>query len=612
MCGIAVLYHYHSVASGIDRQELLRMRDYMEVRGPDGAGLWVSPDERIGMAHRRLSIIDLSEAALQPMQSQDGRFVISYNGEIYNYRVLRKQLELKGYVFHSDSDTEVLLAMFAEYGEAMLDQLRGMFAISIWDSKERKLFLARDPYGIKPLYYADDGWIIRIASQVKALLVSGRVSRDPEPAGIAGFYLFGSVPEPFTCYQEVRAVPAGHYLWVTGSGAETPERYFSVCQVFAEAERYTAGPKTLCEAEEWVREALLDTVQHHFVADVPVGAFLSAGIDSCSVVALAKECGYDNLETVTLGFSEFAGKPQDEPPLAEKAAGYYQTRHTTRRMDAQEFYKDLPRILERMDQPSIDGVNTWFVSKAAAEMGWKVALSGVGGDELFGGYPSFSDIPTWVQAMRFPSRIPGLGGLFSRLAPCLPRLPPKARGLVKYGGSYSGAYLLKRGLFLPEELPHIMGREAAIEGLQRLHWRAWIHSHLDPLPASSFAKVSSLESSIYMRNQLLRDADWAGMAHSLEIRTPLVDAHLLKRLAPVLVSRYKGKGKSMLAAAPSNPLPDAIRHRPKTGFSIPVDQWLHQARDLDAWRSKPLLTRKQCPWVRRWSVTIAAHFGVEP
>ena len=236
MCGIAGIVSYHYAALDVDRGELRRVRDHMAVRGPDGCGEWFSADNRVGLGHRRLAIIDLNERAAQPMTSADQRLVITFNGEIYNHRALREALEAKGYIFRTESDTEVLLHLYADKGEAMVEDLRGMFAFGLWDSRKGALLLARDPYGIKPLYYADDGWTFRFASQVKALQSGGQISRDPDPAGHVGFYLFGSVPEPHTIWQDIRAVPAGSTLWVEGTGISEPKRYFSLAQSYCEAQ----------------------------------------------------------------------------------------------------------------------------------------------------------------------------------------------------------------------------------------------------------------------------------------------------------------------------------------------------------------------------------------
>lgn len=601
MCGIAAIYAYNYPALDVDRRELRAIRDHMAARGPDGKGEWYSQDQRVGLGHRRLAIIDPDERANQPMLSDDERYAIVFNGEIYNFRQLRNGLQARGHCFRTESDTEVLLALYSEKGEQMLPELRGMFAFAIWDTKRNSLFLARDAYGIKPLYYADDGWTLRAASQVKALLAGGKIAREPEPAGIVGFHLFGSVPEPFTLYQQIRQLPAGHYLWADERGADEPQPWFSIAQTYLDAAQadVPAGtsPAKNADRQHTVTEALLDSVRHHLVADVPVGAFLSAGIDSGSLVGLMRDAGATTIQTITLAFDEFEGSANDEAPLAEQVAKQYGTKHTTRRVGRQEFENDLPAILDAMDQPSIDGINTWFVSKAAAEQGLKVAVSGLGGDELFGGYPSFRDIPRWVRWLRTPAALPGLGVTFRTIvAPLLRPLgvSPKAASMLEYGGDWAGAYLLRRGLFMPWELPALLGVELAQEGMRRLDPLARIRSAIKPFPHSTFARVACMESALYMRNQLLRDADWAGMAHSLEIRVPLVDASLLFEVGPMAL---KGPtwGKQCLADAPTIKLKDAIRQRPKTGFTTPVSHWLAASNPTRQGKSRHENLR---PWCR--------------
>jgi asparagine synthase (glutamine-hydrolysing) len=579
----------------------------MASRGPDGIGEWFSPDGRTGLGHRRLSIIDLSEAASQPMANEDGSIQLVFNGEIYNYRALRKKLLEKGHTFRSHSDSEVLVHLYEEHGEAMVEELRGMFAFALWDENKKAMLLARDPYGIKPLYYADDGWTVRVASQVKALVAGGGVSRLPEPAGIAGFYLFGSVPEPFTTYQEVRAAPAGSLVWIDRRGAHAPKIYFSVAKVFRDASEAAASSNTL-DLKRTAHDAVLDSVRHHLVSDVPVSAFLSAGIDSGTVVALACEAGAENLRTVTLSFAEYEDTHDDEAPLARQVAEAYGTNHRTRLLGEAEFQAELPRILSVMDQPSIDGINTYFISKAAAEVGVKVALSGLGGDELFRGYPSFRDLPRWVRSLYAAGRIPGAGrlarGLISSLAPR--GASPKLAGIVEYGATYPGAYLIRRGLFMPWELNQLLGEEMAREGLRRLDPLRLVGAAIKPDPGSPYARVASLEASLYMRNQLLRDTDWASMAHSIEVRVPLVDAFLLKAMAPALIAHPEMNSKSLLAQVPSNPLPPAVTGRPKTGFTVPINHWLDRNSSLDIWRSVPALARPGTHWARRWAYTSVA------
>src|SRR6185437_8420629 len=420
MCGINGIFAYHSAASLPKEAELLSTRDAMLGRGPDGAGVWWDTERRCGFGHRRLSILDLSDRAAQPMTSDDRRLVIVFNGEIYNYPQLRVELETSGVHFKTSSDTEVLLHLYARSGAGMVHRLRGMFAFAIWDETRRGMFLARDPYGIKPLYTANDGWTFRFASQVKALLAGGAVSRDPEPAGIAGFHLFGSVPEPFTLYRDIRALPAGHTQIVDAAGPREPQQFANLAAILAEGAAHPAPPAELARR---LREATLDSVRAHLLADVEVGLFLSAGIDSGALLGLMRDAGQRDIRAITLAFDEFRGTEDDEAPLAAQVAKRYGAEHIVRRVDRREFEADLPAILDAMDQPSIDGINTWFVAKAAKEAGLKVALSGLGGDELLAGYSTFTDLPRWRRAFGPLAAVPGLGrgarNLIRALAPRL-------------------------------------------------------------------------------------------------------------------------------------------------------------------------------------------------
>jgi asparagine synthase (glutamine-hydrolysing) len=578
MCGLNGLFAYNPAAGPLDAAELAASRDAMQTRGPDGSGEWWSGDRRCALGHRRLSIIDLSDHASQPMISDDGRFVVVYNGEIYNYRALRAELEIAGNHFHSNSDTEVLLHLYAREGADMLHRLRGMFAFAIWDDTKRGLFLARDLYGIKPLYTANDGWTFRFASQVKGLLAGRRVSRDPEPAGIVGFHLFGCVPEPFTLFRDIRALPAGHIQWIDEAGPREPKPFVKLAEIVAEAAQI---PAPAVELPERIRAGLLDSVRAHMLADVEVGIFLSAGIDSGSLLGAMRDVGQQPVRAITLAFEEFRGTAEDEAPMAAHIAERYQANQVVRRVSEQEFQRDLPNILEAMDQPSIDGVNTWYVAKAAKEAGLKVALSGLGGDELLGGYPSFVTLPCWRRRFGVLASIPGLGHLarliMRSVVPDFARAHPKALGLLEHANKWPGLYLLQRGLFLPQELSELMDRDMVQEGMRRLKPFAHLATSIVPDPGSDFARVSVLESSNYMRHQLLRDADWAGMAHGVEIRVPLVDVPLLKSVAPFFVSLTPGTGKIALAHTPSRPLPDAVVARAKTGFAVPTGAWMSRA-----------------------------------
>jgi asparagine synthase (glutamine-hydrolysing) len=567
MCGLAALFAYGASAPPIDRNQLHAIHDRQALRGPDSEGVWISDSNRVAMAHRRLSIIDLSEAGAQPMVSKDGAYRIVFNGEIYNYRALRQQLIDDGVELTSNSDTEVLLQLYIRRGPAMVDALRGMFAFAIWDEKRQGMFMARDAYGIKPLYFADDGKTLRVASQVKALVAGGSIDTSPAPAGHVGFFLLGYVPEPYTLYKGIEAVPAGGSLWVDTSGRSVPHKWFDLTKELCEVE-----PATY-DAEE-LRAALVDSLQHHLIADVPVGVFLSAGRDSASLVALASEARGTNLRTVTLGFQQFRGSENDEAPLAEALAKHYETDHETRWIETSDFRNNTDHLMAAMDQPSIDGANTYFVSKATREAGLKVALSGVGGDELFAGYQNFTQVPSLARALGLFRFLPGVGKAFRIIsAPLIRKLTsPKYAGLFEYGSRLGDAYLLRRGLYMPWELPEVLDPDLVREGLETL---AITRQMFETIGDIGHARVSmtALESAWYMRNQLLRDADWASMAHSLEIRTPLVDITLLRALAP-MIAGSRPPTKNDMATSLAKPLPPEILHRPKTGFSIPVRDWV--------------------------------------
>jgi len=578
MCGIAGVFAMRDRAPAVDADQLDRVRDHMRARGPDGAGRWISPDRRVGLAHRRLAIIDLSERGAQPMHSN--ALSITFNGEIYNYQALRAELEALGDRFESDSDTEVILKLYARYGTDLFARLRGMYAFGLWDANSRKLLLARDPFGIKPLYYAEENGQFWFASQARALADSGVVNADPDTRAWTQFLLWGSVPEPRTCFAAIRAIPAGCWITVDANhGISVPHPHFRLAHAYS-----SRGSRA---SNEEVRTAVLDSVRHHLIADVPVGVFLSAGIDSAAVLGVARDVGATPA-SVTLGFAEFAGSARDETTIAAEVAQRYGCQHHVRRVDEAEFKRDLPSIMACMDQPSIDGVNTWFVAKAARELGWKVALSGLGGDELFGGYPAFRDVPLWVRWLKWAQHAPRLGEFAGRLIGRIAR-HPKAQGLLRYGGTWSGAYYLRRGLFMPWEVdterPSWLPREpeAIIESLRALEIM------LEPDPGSDHARVSVLETSAYMRNQLLRDSDWSSMAHSIELRVPLVDHVLCNSLGPKMPAAAPGQVKSALAFAPSTALPQSLINRPKSGFETPVGQWIRQPGD------------NQEPWARAWA-----------
>ncbi len=534
------------------------------------------------MAHQRLAVIDTGADGAQPMTDGTGRWTINFNGEIYNYRALRAELESVGRVFRTNSDTEVLVNAIAQWGKAGLSKLRGMYAFALWDSLTKELWLVRDPHGVKPLYYAASSGTLWFSSQAKALAECAPIELSRDPAGLVGFYLWGHVPEPFTWWTGAQLLPAGHFLRVRRGGpVSTPVAHNSVVDCYL-----AADPSPLRPGE--LQSLLLDSVRSHLVSDVPVGIFLSAGIDSAVLAAVATELGAP-VQTITLAFEEFRGTESDEAPRAEELAGRLGTSHSTVWFTRDDFEALLDDFFDSMDQPSIDGLNTFMVSKAVAARGLKVALSGLGGDELFGGYPSFKQIPRLLRWGKYVPRFESIAAGVYSFSRAFPHLSPKAAGLFRGQLDPAYAYFLRRSLHLEEELDSILDRRTIVDGLQKLstiHSLKTTISSLKAEGASLHSQISALETCWYMRNQLLRDTDWSSMAHGVEVRVPFVDTALLNRLGPAIASSSPPTKRDL--AACSALVPPGLADRPKTGFATPARNWIHtgserRARGLRGW-----------------------------
>jgi asparagine synthase (glutamine-hydrolysing) len=576
MCGIAGIYSFAENFSPIKLGSLHGMMDQMIARGPDASGGWLSKDMRVGLGHRRLSIIDLTESGNQPMGSYDGRYQIVFNGEIYNYLELRHDLLARGIQFHGHSDTEVVLQLYILHREHACKKLRGMFSFAVWDNQLQELFLARDTFGIKPLYFSESFGVFYFASQVKALLVGQPGLREIDPAGFVGFHIWGHIPDPFTLYKGIKSLDPGSWMKIERGGKMLTGIFESLYSIYINAPQIQSKYIDL-------NDALEDSVSHHMISDVPVGVFLSAGIDSAVLVALASQYG-PNLRTITLAFKEYIGTSQDESKLARDISNQYGTQHETFWFDKSMFQTLSRQFFYDMDQPSTDGLNTWLVAYAAKSAGIKVALSGLGGDEFFGGYPSFSQIPLMRSVAKKLSFAPSVGRLFRKLSsPFFQQMSSiKYAGIFEFGSSLQGAYMLRRGLYMPWELKNglnIMPSETnnfIQEGLDRLleldKAKDLKLKEIEQEGGASLA-ISYLEADQYMRSRLLRDSDWAGMAHSVEIRVPYVDKNLVQYLAAAALNGVTYK-KRDLALSPKRGLPQSIIDRPKTGFSVPIRDWL--------------------------------------
>lgn len=603
MCGIAAIHKLKDILTESDYAGFEKISQHMRNRGPDDQGKWVSEDRRTAFYHRRLSILDVSERGRQPMTSKNGKYTVCYNGEIYNFKEIKADLLNKGYSFESNTDTEVLLNLYDYKQEEMLNELRGMFAFCLWDDVNKTLLLARDPYGIKPLYYAENNERICVASQVKSLLQFPEISATKNEIAKVGFLMNGSIPEPYTYYKEIMQVPSGTYLKFDSAGFRKSVVYADIYQTLLGADE-DLSEFSGNRAQQYTSEKLLETVRYHFTSDVPVGIFLSSGIDSSCLVALARECGINDISTITLGFEEFKGSDDDETVSAKEFSKIYATKHHEYFLSKKEFFDELPNAIQSMDQPSIDGLNTYFVSRIAKNCGLKVALSGIGADELFGGYPSFKRVAQLMMINAYCNKIPysveswkwAVQSISTRVRP----LKYKWLDMLSAGENPVEAYCYLRGVFSEQAIRHLF------PGLEVKRLSQVLKSRIkEYISKTDYRSLVALESGNYLKNQLLRDADWSGMANSVEIRTPFVDFHLLSQMSSCMSDAWINIGKKMLANSPVKALPQSILKRKKTGFQIPMQKWLEEYLPDELSES---FNGYQIHWSQKWAVWVLNNF----
>ena len=563
MCGLVAIYS--KTLEKVSLSELKNINEQMINRGPDGSGIWVSNSGKVGLAHRRLSIIDISDAGLQPMSSICGKIIVTYNGEIYNFKELKSKLESFGHIFVSNTDTEVLVAGWKQWGDKIVNYLRGMFAFVIWDESKKIMFIARDSFGIKPLYFYENKEKLILASQVKALKNGEDIDLSPDPAGHVGFFLTGYVPDPYTFYKNIRSFPAGHSLIIKSDGTKKYNHFGGLSNLLKKAYENKKGLDEN-ENKKKFREALSDSVSKHLISDVKTCLFLSSGLDSSALAFLASEVN-SNINTVTLGFKEFRGLDLDETPIAKSLSKIINSQHTTSFITKKNFDKDLSKYLSDMDQPTIDGINTWYVSKIAKENGAKVALSGLGADEILGGYPSFQDIPKFIKLTKpFKGFSRKWGASLRKIVlPIIDKFTSsKYAGIFEYSGSYNEAYFLRRALYMPWELNSLLPYDLIKEGLPEIMEKFFSDDSHNTL--NSKARLSYLEMKNYMKNQLLITSDWTSMAHGLELRVPFLDEKVL--MASPFISK-----KDLLSFL-NQEIKESLKKRKKTGFETPLEQWI--------------------------------------
>jgi asparagine synthase (glutamine-hydrolysing) len=548
-------------------------------RGPDDKGIFEmqAGDVWCKLAQTRLSIIDPSDAGHQPFLSSNGRYALVYNGEIYNFREVHRELVSLGETFVSDCDTEVVLKSYMHWGRECVRRFRGMFAFGIWDAQLRSLFLARDRLGIKPLYYAVGQKSFAFASEIRTLLATGAVKRELSFAGLQSYFTFGSIFDPVTIIEGVNSLLPGHCLtFCDGEMRVEPYWTFPVSERMLEEEKETRKieDKTMREERaERLKSLLREAVRLWLIADAPVGIFLSGGIDSSAIVALAAEVAAQPLQTLTVTFDE---QSYSEARYAEMLARQYGCEHREVHLSAERMADQIERVFSALDQPSADGVNTYFVSKAAREAGLKVALSGLGGDEVFGGYANFRRFERFVKISGYARLAPGFifDYVVDKGANASTSRERKLFALLETQGDPNSIYAVLRGMFTPDQQRRLLGAALAAGEAKG---RASRNKRVALTPSSHVDYInlySQLELEGYLRNTLLRDTDVMSMAHGLEVRVPLLDHVLVEYVAqlPGHLKIASGINKPLLL----NAVPTLSQHatrRPKMGFTLPMAVW---------------------------------------
>jgi asparagine synthase (glutamine-hydrolysing) len=626
MCGIfGIIARNAQIPAGV----LERGTQSLAHRGPDDSGTILlrdaGPDAvEIGLGNRRLAILDLSALAHQPMHDAETGNWIVYNGEIYNFRDVREELARLGTSFISHSDTEVVLKAYAQWGEGCLTKFRGMFAFALWDAVRHRLFIARDPMGIKPLYYAEAGPYFFFGSEIRTLLGTGLLKRRVDPAGLANYLTFGSSYDPLTLVDGVRTLPAGHVL-VWEGGIVRHSRYWDLMDDAAAADR-PVSTENETDASTSLRPILEEAVRMQLVSDVPVGVFLSGGIDSSALVSILSRGGVTP-STFSIVFRE---ADFSEAEHSRAIAAKFHTDHHEINVSQRDVLAAIPDALRAMDLPTMDGINTYFVSRETRKAGVKVALSGLGGDEVFAGYSSFRTIPRMERVARMWKHMPGIGrggvaSAFGALAPASDQ-NRKLALLMLNNGQVLHPYFVSRMLFTPAQRSLLLRKtEDAVVELATASQRDYLNRSLRLDPVN---RVSYLESRCYMLNTLLRDADFMSMSQGLEVRVPLID-HQLAKAVLGLPGRWKlnGTPKKLLVESLQGSLPDEIVHRPKRGFTLPFEHWMRQelrseiepvllAKRIDQGPLGALLTgvevervwnsflRGSVSWTRPWSLYV--------
>jgi len=554
MCRISGMFN-SELSKDTMQEMVLQMCELQRHGGPDDGGIYCSADDDIVLGNRRLALLDLSSAGHQPMQYEE-RYWITYNGELYNFVELRDELKQYGHVFHTHTDTEVILAVYSRWGSQGFARLKGMFAFCIWDTVSKDLLLVRDAAGMKPLYYTREENGIAFASELRALNILPAVKEENDKWPV---YLmaYGHLPEPVTTLKKVYPLPKGCFLKYN-----TVKRQF-ILQNF---KHYSYFPKIKDEtvAVAAIKDHLKLAVERHLLADAPIGIFLSGGVDSGILTLLASENGPEQVNSLSIYFEEKAYSEKKYQDILIQKIGCKNSQYL---LKENEFHDNFPGILDAMDMPCCDGINTWFISRYAKQQGLKAVLSGIGGDELFGGYPSFNRMETASLLHRLPGLVINAGR----------RSNMKQLNRLSYLNmdGIKGIYLFLRGHFTPLEIAKQLN--ASEKEIWDILNDVPVFPELPNLPLKE--QASWMEWNIYMQNQLLRDADVMGMANGVEIRVPFLDDDFIRLVLSIDPAiKYRGVGpKPLLINTYRDKLPNEIWDRPKMGFSFPFAAWLSKS-----------------------------------
>lgn len=563
--------------------------------GPDDEGLYF--DRQVAIGHRRLSIIDLSKAGHQPMQDEFDNLAISFNGEIYNYLELKKDLELKGFVFRTKTDTEVIMNAYRYWGVDSFDKLEGIFAFVLYDKEEQSLLLVRDHLGVKPLYYSLNDHELLFASEVRAFKSIRNDWEENKDWNIL-FLAFGSIPHPFTTLAGVMQIEPGSYLTINLEDFTSKKAYYY------KPNGHNYNINTNQEVLNQMQLAIQKSVRKNLIADAPLGIFLSGGIDSSLLTLLADRC-LDSVRTLSINFDDSHYDEHHYQQLVlEKTEN---VKHTSHRVSEHMFWEYLDDVWKAMDQPSIDAVNAYFVTRFAKEEGIKTVLSGLGADEFFGGYSSFKRIK-WMRFARFLPKKRMIGQVVSKLKKSWGRLV-----YLELPGPI-GDYLFLRGIHTPTEIALLLNvsEDSVWKALMRVPFEV-------PAKMNDMEYVSFLEARIYMSNQLLKDTDYMGMWHGVEVRVPFLDIELLKKIRTIPPTiRYNSDWPKYLLTAPyRNILPRKIIFRKKRGFTFPFQVWMSRSSK----RYKALMPNTEqadylynqfsnghCHWSKCWSLAVLQQY----